>query len=288
MRYVYFPGCSLEAAGAPYQTSISAILGILNLEFEELEDWNCCGSTAYMSFNETTAFAISARNLALAQNQGNEVVAPCSACFLMLNKTNTYLRESSELKRKIDIALNEAGLKYDGRVNVRHLLDVIVHDVGYEQISAMVKVKLDRLKVAPYYGCMITRPECEFDDSEMPTFFDKLISTIGAEFVNFPMKTRCCGGTLSVTKEDLALEMIKNILLCAVQNNADCIVTCCPLCQINLDAYQKKISERFSQNLSIPIIYFTQLMGIAFGIPGKKLALNKTIVPTKSILKKVS
>lgn len=287
MKYVYFPGCSLESTGAPYQTSISAILDILNLEFEELKDWNCCGSTAYMSFNETATFAISARNLALAQKQGNEIVAPCSACFLILNKTNTYLKESPELKGKIDIALNEAGLKYDGGVKVRYLLDVIVQDVGYEQISDMVKVKLDGLKVAPYYGCMIVRPECKLGDSEMPTFFDKLISTLGAEPVYFPMKTRCCSGALSITKEDLGLEMVKNILLCAVQNEADCIATCCPLCQINLDAYQKKINKQFNQNFSIPVVYFTQLMGIAFGISTKKLALDKTIVPTNSILKKI-
>ncbi len=284
MKYTYFPGCSLEATASPYQTSISAVSSLFGLEFEELKDWSCCGATAYMSIKEITAFAISTRNLALAEKQGNDLVSPCSACFTNLNKTNTYLREFPELKEKIDIVLNEAGLQYSGKVNIRHLLDVFIRDVDYEQLAAKVKVRLEGLKVAPYYGCQIVRPKAMFDDPEMPVSLDRLISHLGAQPVHFPMKSRCCGGSLSVTKEKLGLRMIKNILLCAAQNEADCLVTVCPMCQINLDAYQKKINKRYKEKFSIPILYFTQLMGLAFGLPAKKLALNKTIVPVEPVL----
>jgi heterodisulfide reductase subunit B len=185
------------------------------------------------------------------------------------------LSSNPELLDNVNKCLAEAGLKYNCTARVRHPLDVLVNDVGLEIISLYVKKPLEGLKIANYYGCQLVRPEKGFDDKENPTSMENLFSTIGAEEVYFPYKLRCCGGMLMTTFEDAALKLSEEILDCAVENEADCIVTTCPLCQMNLEAYQTKINKKFNKNYKMPILFFSQVLGVAMGLSKEELGLEK-------------
>lgn len=287
MKYTYYPGCSVNATANIYQDSIDAIAPALGLELEELEDWNCCGATAYMSVQELMSFAISARNLALAEPLHRDVVTPCSACYTVLNKTNRYFAEYPDLRKKIGQALEAGGLSYSGNVRVRHLLDVVCSDVGCEKIRSLVVKKLSGLKVAPYYGCQIVRPETDFDDPDDPVKMNKLIETLGAENVDYRMKTACCGASLMGTQEELAMRLCRNLLLDAERRGAHCLVTVCPLCQMNLDVYQGKVNALFKTKFNLPVLYFTQLIGIALGMPPEKLGLGRLAVKLTKPIKEI-
>jgi len=285
MEYLYYPGCSLEAAARPYDESLKAVFHALGVQLKELDDWNCCGATIYMSVDEPTSLAISARNLALAEgDHGRDLVAPCSACYTVLLKTNRFLRESPELKSKVDQILGQVGLRYDLSVNVRHPLDILVNDVGLDAIARAAKRNLGGIVFAPYYGCQIVRPERGFDEAEYPTKMDRLFETLGAKAAYFPMKTRCCGGMLMTTFAEVALQLVKELLECAVENGAQCVVTTCPMCQINVEAYQKRVNKRFGTTFDVPVLFFTQLLGLALGCSDKDLGLQRNLVPLKGQL----
>jgi heterodisulfide reductase subunit B len=283
MRYAYYPGCSLEATGRPYEESVLEVAKALGVELVELEDWNCCGATAYMSVNETLSFSLSARNLCQAKKIGDTLVTACSACYTNLRKTETYLSDFPEIKKKVDASLAEAGLHYEGGVVTKHFLQTVVQDIGLDQIKSHIKRPLSGLKVAPYYGCQIARPYGIEDNADNPTMMDNLISALGATPIYYPMKTVCCGGSLMGIREDVALRLCRNILLCAQQYGAQCVAVTCPLCQLNLDAYQGKINKKYGTNFNFPIVYFTQLMGMAFGIDKKNLGLDQCIVPATAM-----
>lgn len=285
--YTYYPGCALGATGKAYAISTEIVAPMLGMKLRELEDWNCCGATAYMSVRELTSFAIAARNLALAEPYQNDLVTPCSACYTVLNKTNRYLREFPDLKEKIDNILAEVDLKYSGTIEVRHLFNVMLEDVGIDEMKSLVKRDLKGLKVACYYGCQLVRPFAgDNEDEEMPEGMDQLVKALGAEPVYYPMKTKCCGGALIGTSQETALRLIKNLLMCARQNQADCIITPCPLCQINLDAYQSKVEKKYHMSFSLPILFHSQLIGLAIGAPIDKLGLETLIVPMEPALSK--
>ncbi len=282
MDYLYYPGCSLEGAARQYDESLRAVFAALGLGLKPLEDWNCCGATMYMSVDETTSLAISARNLALAGRDGErELVAPCSACYTVLLKTNRFLRESAELRQKVDRLLGEAGLSYELNVRVRHPLDVLVNDVGIEQIARSATRRLDGLRFAPYYGCQIVRPERGFDDREFPESMDRLFAALGAAPVYFPMKTRCCGGMLMTTFPEVCLELVKELLACAAENGAECILTTCPMCQVNVEAYQDRVNKAFGTHYQMPVLFFTQLLGLALGCGEDALGLGRNLIPLK-------
>ncbi len=287
MKYTYYPGCSLSATATMYRDSIDAIAPMLGLELEELEDWNCCGATAYMSVKELMSFAISARNLALAERHHRDVVTPCSACYTVLNKTNHYFAEYPDLRGKIGKALEAGGLSYSGNLRVRHLLDVIVNDVGIDSIAPLVKRMLTGLIVAPYYGCQIVRPESGLDDPDEPTVLNRLIEALGASCIDYRMKTACCGASLIGTQEDLALRLCRNLLLEAEAKGAHCLVTTCPMCQLNLDVYQGKINRLFKKSFDIPILYFSQLIGVALGVEGAALGLGRHAVKMTAPMKRI-
>ena len=285
--YTYFPGCSASEGGAKaYGWSTQAVSKILDIELIELDDWNCCGSTPYSSVDELSSFCLSARNLALAEKRGFDLVTPCSSCYVILSRTNFYLKQYPQVKAKVDEALAAGDLEYHGTVKVRHLLDVFVNDIGYDEINSMVKRDLSGLKIAPYYGCQVVRPRPSFDHPEFPQSLDKLIACLGGEPVPFPLKSRCCGGSLIISEEALALDLIRKLLDCALSNGAECLVTVCPLCQTNLDAYQSQVNKRFKTNFNFPILFFTQLMGVAFGLGEEELGLQTGIVPTEKVLAK--
>ncbi len=279
MKYAYYPGCSLEKTQRGYDESVREVFRTLDQEIVEIEDWNCCGATVYMSVKETVSLAISSRNLALAEQMGLQVMAPCSSCFTVLSKTNKILNEIPALHSDVNEALAEAGLNYSGKTKVRHPLDILMNDIGMEAMLKKMKRNLNGLKIAPYYGCQIVRPDKTFDDKENPILMDRLFRKCGAEVVYFPMKVRCCGGMLMTTFEDTALKLNKELLECAVANEADVIITTCPLCHFNLEAYQNKINEVYNTKFSVPILYFTQLLGIVFGLQQKAIGLDSSFIP---------
>ena len=279
MKYAYYPGCSLEKTQRGYDESVREVFKVLDQELAEIDDWNCCGATVYMSVKETVSLAVSARNLALAEKMGLEVMAPCSSCFTVLSKTNRVINSLPEMHRDVNEALLEGGLSYNGKTKVRHPLDILMNDIGIDQILAKQKRDLKGLKIAPYYGCQIVRPDKTFDDRDNPMLMDTLFTRCGGEMVYFPMKVRCCGGMLMTTFEETALKLNKELLACAQENGADAIVTTCPLCHFNLEAYQGKINKVYGTSFSIPILYFTQLLGVVLGVDAHKLGLDASFIP---------
>ncbi len=279
MKYAYYPGCSLEKTQRGYDASVREVFAALGQELVEIDDWNCCGATVYMSVQETVSLAVSARNLALAERMGMDVVAPCSSCFTVLSKTNRLLKAIPDMHRDVNDALAEGGLTYSGATAVRHPLDILMNDVGIDTILKCQKRSLGGLKVAPYYGCQIVRPDKTFDDRENPVLMDVLFERCGGSVVDYPVKVRCCGGMLMTTFEETALKLNRELLEYASRGGAEAIVTTCPLCHINLEAYQEKINARFGTAYSIPILYFTQLLGIALGLDAVRLGLDGSFVP---------
>ena len=285
MKYLYYPGCSLKSTGKPYEESMLSIFSALNRPLEELDDWNCCGATAYMSISELKAFALSARNFALAERQsGNgevNLVVPCAACYLGLNKAHRYLDEHADIRRVIDSSLAAAGLSYHNQIRVRHPLDVLANDVGFETIKAQVSRPLEGLRVACYYGCQLVRPYADFDDAHEPVVMDRLISALGGTPVAWPLKTRCCGGSLTGTVPEVGLRLSYILLREARRRGCDVMATACPLCQFNLECYQPKMSRLYGSEVQMPVVYFSQLIGKALGLGGRSLGLQRLFVPFK-------
>lgn len=279
MKYSYFPGCSLKGLGRAYEESLLPVMKHLGVDLQELDDWNCCGATAYMSVDEAKACVLASRNLALAERDGNHpILAPCSACYLVLNKTKHYLHEYPKMKATVDRALNAVGMKCEKDVPVRHPLDVLINDIGLDAIKMKVAKPLQGLKVAPYYGCQIVRPYATFDDQANPTTMDRLLEALGATVIRWPLKTKCCGGSLTGTIPEAGIRMVYILLNEAKKRGADCLATVCPLCQFNLDGYHSAVRRQYGDVL-LPTVYFSQLMGLAFGLPDRDLALNRAAIP---------
>ena len=283
MKYAYYPGCSLRGTGRAYEESLLAVFQALEIDLQELDDWNCCGATTYMSVDELTSYALAARNLALAERDHMNVVAPCAACYLVLNKTQRYMHDYPDIKLVVSRALAAIGLHYDDHVQVRHPLDILLHEVGLKAIAAKVKTPLKGLQVAPYYGCQIVRPYATFDDQRNPTSMDRLLEACGAKIVHYPLKTRCCGGSQKGTLPEIGLELIRHLLTEAQNNVADVIATVCPLCQFNLECFQKEAGNH-NHPISMPVLYFTQLMALALGASGEAIGLQRSLIPIEPLL----
>jgi heterodisulfide reductase subunit B len=291
MKYLYYPGCSLKSTGKPYEESILAIFDALGVEVEELRDWNCCGATPYMAVDELKSFGLCARNLALAVQQSNSgkggpvhIVAPCSACYSLLLKTQHYIEENPHVGRVIKTALKEVGLESEGlhnKVRIRHPLDVLVNDIGIKRIEEKVTRPLKGLKVACYYGCLLVRPYSTFDLPYHPTSMDQLAQALGAEPVDWPLKTRCCGGTLSGTIQGVGLRLSYLLLREARRKEGDLVLTACPLCQFDLECFQEEMNNRFQYNVHMPVAYFSQLIGKAFHLSDGQVGAQRLFFPMR-------
>jgi len=260
------------------QDSLYAVFGALGLELRELKDWNCCGATTYISIDEDQALTLAARNLALAEQAGAEVVAPCNACFAVLKKTQDYLTRYPKLRAKIDPALKKVGLRYEGKVQILHPLEILLRDVGVKGLKEKVKRPLKGWSIAPYYGCLLVRPYPLGGGFTLEAF-DAFVPALGADLADFELKARCCGGSLTGTVEEVGERLVYIILQQAKRLHADALVTVCPLCQLNLEAHQAKVVSRYGEDVRIPVPYFTQLIGLALGIPEESLGLEKLLVP---------
>lgn len=274
----YFPGCSLEKMAHSYHVSALETTRALGVELRELDDWNCCGATAYFHVDELLAFTLCARNIAMAEKEGLDLVAPCSGCYKNMYFTREHLTHDADLADHINEALAEDNLRFSGTSAIRHLIEVFVKDIGLDVVRSKVTRPLKGLKVAPYYGCQILRPRKGKEDVEQPRFFEDLISAIGAEPVDYLLRLSCCSGALIITNRRAALSMVRNLLECAVRSKAAIIATACPLCQVNLECYQKQVNHEFGTDLNVPVVYFTQLIGLALGIPPKRLGIGSELV----------
>ncbi len=295
-KYLYYPGCSMDASARSYQESLDAILEPLDLHLEEIDDWNCCGATEYLGINLVPAYSLIARNLALAAEQAKQmdgtrtVVAPCSACYLNLAKADHYMQERPALGEKVNEALAAGGLQYKpGTLDVRHLIDVLVYDIGLETIRNKVTHPLKGLKIVPYMGCMLPRPDYQnrWSDHEHPTELDDLLRALGADVIDYPLTTSCCGGHMAQIGPETAFELIRRLIADADERGAHMMVTVCPMCQMNIDAYQGEMNHFFGTHYHMPILFFTQLMGLAFGKKPSELGIGEELVSARNALANV-
>lgn len=274
--YLYYPGCSLKGSGAAYEKSLLAVFGALGQELKEIPNWNCCGATAYLSVDQDMAVAMAARNLAIAERlDGQDVVAPCSGCYLSLSKAKATLAEYPEVRERVTAALGKAGFTYEGRTAVRHPLDVLLTDIGPEALKGHVRRPLKNFRVAPYYGCAILRPYPAVPSPQAPHALEDLCRITGATPVDYPSKARCCGGMLTAGVQTVGLRLVEILLSEAKAADADAVVTTCPLCQYNLEVYQAKIAKSKGTDVRLPVLYFTQMLGMAFGLDDRTLGMDQ-------------
>jgi heterodisulfide reductase subunit B len=256
--------------------SVSHALGI---ELKEVNDWSCCGASSAHSTNFDLSIALSARNLIAAEKNALDVMVPCAACFNRFKMAEHHLKADKELKTKIE---GVVGAKYQGGIAIRNPIDVIFNDIGIDTLAAKVVKPLTALKPVSYYGCLLLRPPeiCEFENYENPFMMDKILGSIGADVKNWSYKTDCCGGSLSISKTSIVVEMCDKLMSAAREAGANCVVTACPLCMANLDM-------RPSSGLKLPIFYFTELIALAMGLPGSKETFKTHMFDPQPLLKQL-
>ena len=280
MRYAYYPGCSLHASAQEYDASWRAVAELLGIELVEMADWSCCGTVHADSTDRLLGLALSARNLAIAEEMELDVIAPCSGCYKSLRLAHQAVTQDGALQRRINASLPRT---VQGSSAVKHPLYVILDDIGLENLGEVAR-PLSGLAVAPYYGCVLTRPAAEtpVDDPEDPQGLDRLLQALGADVVSFPAKSKCCGGAVLLSHTDIALDLTGKLLAQAKESGAQCLAVACPMSQMALDAYQSQVERHLGYSIDLPILYFTQLVGLALGIDSRRLGLDKLFVsPTK-------
>jgi len=256
--FTYYPGCSLESTASEYDASVRAVFKALQVELNEIEDWNCCGATSAHSLDPLLALALPTRNISLAQAAGKDIVMPCAACFNRHKTADYELRHDPQKRAQLEQII---GFTYQGNIAVRPILDVIVTQIGLKSVAERVVRPLRGLKAVGYYGCLLVRPPrvTQFENPENPQWMNQLISVLGAEAVPWSYATECCGGGLTLTKSDIAARLVSNLADHAREAGAQTIVTSCPLCQLNLEMRQR-------EDPKMPIFYFTELIGLAFNL----------------------
>jgi heterodisulfide reductase subunit B len=283
MRYAYFPGCSLSSSGIEFNLSFKYVARALGIDLIEVRDWVCCGASSAHATSHLLSIALPVLNLGHAEKDGFErLIAPCLACMSRFKAANVELGHDPDLRKKIHEVFD---YKYQGKVKVLHPLEVFL-EMGLEKIREKIKKKLRGLKVACYYGCVFTRPPkvAQFDDVENPQSMDTIIKTLGAETIDWSYKTECCGVSMTLTRSDIVLKLSNDILREAKEAGANAIAVCCPLCQANLDGRQTQIEEMYKTHYGIPIIYITQLMGLAFGAYPKEVGIQKLLTSPQDVL----
>jgi heterodisulfide reductase subunit B len=278
VKLSYYPGCSLHSTSIEYDLSTRAVFKALGVELVELADWNCCGASSAHALNHTLSLCLPARNLALAQEQGWDLVAPCAACFNRLKSADYALRNDPAERAEIEEIV---GFQYSGQVQVRPPLDVVAQEIGLEQVGARVTRPLKGLRVVSYYGCLLVRPPevVQFENPEHPQFMDRLLETLGAQAMDWSYYTDCCGGSLSLTRRDLAARLVQGLVARAREAGAQAMVTACPLCQVTLEMRQDSKKE------AMPILYFTELMGLAMGLEESRKWWGKHLIDPRPLLK---
>jgi len=287
VRYAFYPGCSLESSASEYRISTEKIAAALGIELDEIPEWICCGSTPAHMTGEILSLALPAYNLVLASRMKTEgVIVSCASCYSRLKHANFILKNDP---RKQDLVAEVLGERYDGSVPVFHLLEVVVDLIDKPTFGELIKVDLGELKVASYYGCLLVRPPevTDFDDPEDPQIMDRIVEALGAQTVAYNYKVECCGAALAFPQVEIVRKLSGDILQDAKDSGADIILVACPLCHSNLDMRQREIEKYLGVDLEIPVLYFTQLMGLAFGFGPGELGLEKHVIDVAPVLKRL-
>jgi heterodisulfide reductase subunit B2 len=286
MKYAYYPGCSAESTARDMHQSTLAVAGALGIEMVEPKGWTCCGATAGHQTDRVLAASLPAANLVKIKDMGLDCVVNCAACYNRMKAANHEISTVPEIHRKVSDAI---GRDYDGSVKIRHFIEVLLDEIGLEKIRSAIKNPLNGLKVACYYGCLLVRPPkvVNFDDPENPKSLDKLVKAAGGQAIDWPYKVECCGGGLSLSRTDVVVNLTDSILSMAKSSGADCIAVSCPMCQVNLDLRQQDIKNQNGNNYQMPIVYITQLLGLALEIRSINLGFNKLMVAASNVLEKV-
>ncbi len=278
MKITYYPGCSLEGTAVDYAASIAAIAALLDVELMELFDWNCCGASSAHSLSHDLALTLPARNLALAEAAGRDVVAPCALCFNRLKVAEKALQgpEAEEL-----------GVPYQGGIKIWDLLDYLTQDAFLEALAPKVVHPLTNLHAVCYYGCLAARPPAVTDNLayENPQNMDRLLQVLGAGSIDWSFKTDCCGAGLAIARPDIIDVLVQRLYDHALASGAECLVVSCQMCQANLDLSQERISRQFGQDYYLPVFYFTELIGLAVGHPDAPKWLARHLVDPMPLLK---
>lgn len=283
MEFSYYPGCSLESSAKEYQISAEMVCKKLGIELVEIDNWNCCGALEVASLNSTLALALSARNLKIASQKSDNLVVACNSCLNNLINVQHRLSQSDDLRQKMNKLLG-----YEFReIKIEHLLDLIWNEVGLQKIGDAVERQLNGLKTVSYYGCLSVRPSkiIKSDDPDNPTRIDQIVSVLGGEPLEFTSKTKCCGGGVLMTYRDTSVKLTKEILAEANQRGAQCIIVTCPLCHMTLETLTNKVK---TNGRKIPVLFFTQLIGLSFGIEPRKLGLNRNLISPKAVIDSVA
>lgn len=283
MKYAYFPGCSLESTAWDFDRSTRAVCDALDIQLEEIPDWVCCGSTPAHASKASLAVALPVVNLQKAQAMDRPVMTACASCYSRLRTANHKIKNDPAEGERVR-RITEA--PYDGNVPVHHVLDVLVNHVGPKELAHRVRRPLAGLRVACYYGCLLTRPPevVAFDDPEHPSCMEELLRAAGAEPVDWPMKTECCGAAHSITNTPIVARLSHRLLSMARQAGAHCLAVACPLCQVNLDLRQADAAKAHGILPQTPVLYVTQLLGLALGLSPKELGIDALTVSAESLL----
>ena len=293
-EYSFYPGCSSEkkASASNLMTSTESMCEYLDIQLNEIPDWNCCGaSIGYAKGGELPRYTMNARNIALSQqhNTGQDIVATCAACWLGTRETAERLSKSEQALADTREVLREAGLEIEideetpGRI--RHMAEVLVEDVGFDGIAEPVKKPLEGIRVAGYVGCQTNRPFGIAGESyENPKYLDKIVESIGGDPIeDYEQKVTCCGGALAFSEQEKSFRQIRKIIESAYDHNADLIVTPCPVCQMNVEVYQDLINKEFDTKFEIPVTYYSQLMTVAYGGTIKEAGLDGNIIRSRKL-----
>ena len=289
-EYSFYPGCSSQkgASGSNQMISNAAMCEELGITLNEIPDWNCCAaSVGYAGGGELPRLTLSARNIAQSEqaHPQQDIVSTCPACWLATRESLERLNESETLKSEANIALKEVGLEFKGTKKARHMTEIIVEDIGFDAIREKVKKPLEGLKIAGYVGCQSNRPfGINGESFENPMYLDKMTEAVGADpIIAFEKKVSCCGGALMFSEPEKSQALVKDILESAHDHGADMIVTPCAVCQMNTEAYQSEINAKYNTSFDIPVVFYSQLMSVAFGRSAKDAALNGQLVRAKKL-----
>lgn len=286
-KYAYYSGCSLESTAKEYNDSLKEVFAVLGVKIEEPEDWSCCGSSPAHTVDPVLACALGARNLFLVEKMGLDIViAPCPSCLTVLKRAHLKMKKDAHMREKVNELIDGP---YNLKVSAKSALQVLYEDVTAKKISEMVVNEIPGLKVAPYYGCIVTRPPeiAEFDDPENPISMDVILRSAGIDVCDFPFKTECCGAAFGLAKKDMVNKLSYKVIRMAKECGANCIAVCCPLCQQNLDLRQSQIKRLMGDDINMPVLYFSQLLGLVFGIPPHRLGIEKLVVSARWIMESV-
>jgi heterodisulfide reductase subunit B len=287
MKYAYYPGCSLHSTAKEYDRSLRAVCERVGLELEEVKNWICCGSTPAHTTSRLLSLALPLKNLAEIEKSGfGEVITPCAACFSRFKIAWYEINNEPKLAAEVGEIIEH---EFKDGVKVYHPLDILSRDAELSKLTDLVRNDLSGLKVVCYYGCLLTRPPkvTGFDDCEYPQSMDRIILALGVSALDWSYKTDCCGAAFALSRTDIVLKLSHDILEGAKAVGADAIIVACPMCQANLDTRQEEIEGKYQTTYRLPILYFTQLMGLAFAIPEEKLLLKRHLVDTEKVLEKV-